>query len=342
MDCGALIIGDRSRAWTHTALVCVLCSVWPSPRAQAIELVLPIDCELGHSCAIQNYVDHDPSANARDYKCGKLTYDGHDGTDFRLPTVTAQRAGVNVLAAADGQVLRVRDGIADVLMQPSSSPPGGDRACGNGLVIAHSDEWETQYCHLAKGSVAFQPGDRIVAGQVIGRVGLSGHTQFPHLHFTVRQRGHVVDPFVHGPRAGMCSDGTPLWKESVQGSLQYRERHVLNSGFTLNRVTSLQIELGEVARHPLQRDAPALIGFVRAVGLRAADVQRLSIAGPDGSLIADVTAQPLDRDQAEYVFFAGRKRRGAHWPLGTYRATYSVTNGQETLVEKSFTLTLAP
>ena len=43
-------------------------------RAQTIELKLPIDCEVGRSCFIQNYFDHDASPNARDYQCGTLTY----------------------------------------------------------------------------------------------------------------------------------------------------------------------------------------------------------------------------------------------------------------------------
>src|SRR4051812_34698491 len=103
-------------------------------RAQTIELKLPIDCEVGRSCFIQNYVDHDASANARDYQCGTLTYNDHDGTDFRLTSLLAQRAGVNVLAVADGQVLRMRDGVVDVLQKPSETP-ADDRACGNGIVI---------------------------------------------------------------------------------------------------------------------------------------------------------------------------------------------------------------
>lgn len=331
----------RSRALIHGALVCALGSVSVTSRAQAIDLIVPIDCELGHTCVIQNYVDHDPSAGARDYKCGKLTYDGHKGTDFRLPTVTAQRAGVNVLAAADGQVLRVRDGVADVLLQRSSLPPAGDRACGNGLVIAHSDGWETQYCHLARGSVTLAPGARVAAGQVIGRVGLSGRTQFPHLHFGVRHGGQVVDPFALASGADTCDGGTALWTGPARSSLQYRARSVLNAGFATNRVTSRQIELDEVTPQPLRRDAPALIGFVRVVGLRAADAQRFSITGPDGSLIVDTAAQPLERDQAEYTIFAGRKRHGDHWPPGTYRADYRVTNAGQTLLEKSFALTLS-
>jgi hypothetical protein len=74
---------------------------------------LPIACKLGVDCAIQNYVDLDDSAGALDWKCGGRTYDKHNGIDFRLPSMAAQRRGMAVLAAADGTVLRMRDGVPD-------------------------------------------------------------------------------------------------------------------------------------------------------------------------------------------------------------------------------------
>src|SRR4051794_30969188 len=79
--------------------------------AQDIQLHLPVACEVGRNCLVQHYVDLDTSSAARDYQCGSLTYDGHDGTDFRVPTV---KAAVDVLAAAPGRVLRLRDGVPDV------------------------------------------------------------------------------------------------------------------------------------------------------------------------------------------------------------------------------------
>lgn len=54
-------------------------------------------------------MDHDPSDAAHDFACGSLTYDTHKGTDFALPTLAAQAAGVNVLAAAAGTVVGVRN-----------------------------------------------------------------------------------------------------------------------------------------------------------------------------------------------------------------------------------------
>src|SRR3990170_3859660 len=114
---GTSVLRIRKQSW-WLSVACVLPLLPLTAIAQPIELELPIACEVGISCVVQNYVDHDRSTGARDYRCGTLTYDGHDGTDFRLATVAAQLAGVEVVPAASGQVLRVRDGVADKLMPP--------------------------------------------------------------------------------------------------------------------------------------------------------------------------------------------------------------------------------
>ena len=151
---------------------------------------------------------------------------------------------MNVLAVAEGQVLRTRDGMADTVFSAAGAPSVADRECGNGLVIAHEDGWETQYCHLAQGSVRVKQGDRVSAGQPLGKVGLSGKTEFPHLHLTVRHRGTAVDPFAFDAPRGACGGGTSLWRASLRHSLLYRERSVLNTGFAGGPVTMDQIEAG--------------------------------------------------------------------------------------------------
>jgi hypothetical protein len=306
--------------------------------AQAIELGLPIDCDVGRDCVIQHYVDHDSSSKARDYRCGTLTYDGHNGTDFRLPNLTARRAGVSVLAAADGQIVRRRDGMPDISVSSGDMSSVADRECGNGVVISHEGEWETQYCHLAQGSVLVRPGERVTARRPIGRVGLSGKTQFPHLHFTVRHQGQVVDPFAFGMAEGACGGGTSLWTTSVRNILTYQARTVLNTGFAEGPVTMEQIETGEAERTAPGKSAESLVAFVRAIGLKAGDVQRLSLVGPDKQMIAEHIEKPLDRDKAQVLLFAGKRRPPSGWPAGQYQATYSVRRNGQVELERLFVL----
>ncbi|WP_051041177.1 M23 family metallopeptidase [Fibrisoma limi] len=95
----------------------------------------------------------------------------HAGIDLPAPL------GTYVYATADGfcrQVINQPDGI------------------GLAIYLTHGRGHQTLYGHLLSSSV--KPGDFVQRGQVIGRVGVSGMTTGPHLHYGVRYNGQVVDP----------------------------------------------------------------------------------------------------------------------------------------------------
>jgi murein DD-endopeptidase MepM/ murein hydrolase activator NlpD len=304
--------------------------------AQAVSLRLPVACEIGSTCFVQHYVDRDPSPEARDHQCGTLTYDDHTGTDIRVPSMAAQRAGVDVLAAASGKVLRVRDGMEDVSVRGRGRESVQNTECGNGLVIDHGQGWETQYCHMARGSLAVKPGDMVSVGHKLGRIGLSGMTEFPHLHFTVRKDGTVVDPFAHGAPEKSCGGGNSLWEPSVRQALAYRPGGVLNTGFAPGPVSMAAVESGEAGRDRPGADAPALVAFVRAIGLRGGDEQILTLFGPDGKALAENKAAPLDRNKAQWMLFVGKKRPSDGFLPGVYRAVYRVIRNGRPAIERSF------
>jgi hypothetical protein len=308
--------------------------------AESLQLRMPVACEVGRTCYIQNYVDVDPSTSAKDYRCGTLTYDGHNGTDFRLPSLDTQQPTGDVLAAADGRVARVRDGVPDVAARGPATDAGRGVACGNGVLIEHSGDWETQYCHMARGSLQVKPGELVKAGQRLGRVGLSGLTEYSHLHFTVRHRGRVVDPFAYEAPAGSCDGGTSLWDPSLREQLAYQERTVLNVGFTTGAVTMDRIEDGEAARALPSPDAPAIVAFIRAIGLKDGDAQRLAVRNPAGQIIAENRPPPLAQNKAQVMLFAGKKRPSSGWDLGTYKATYVVERNGQVVLEKALELVL--
>ena len=110
--------------------------------ASAIELQVPIACELGVDCIIQNYMDHDPGKGWRDYKCGHMSYDGHKGTDFRIRSMKDMETGVNVLAATGGVVKALRDGMADIDYKKVDAKLLAGKECGNGIVVTHDNGWK--------------------------------------------------------------------------------------------------------------------------------------------------------------------------------------------------------
>lgn len=176
-------------------------------------LDLPLACEPGRSCWVANYADTDPSAAATDFSCGPRAYEGHDGVDFAIRDLGEMARGVTVLAAAAGVVRGARDGVADVAaVDAESRARVAGRECGNGVLLEHGEGWQTQYCHLRRGSVGVRPGQRVAAGEPLGLVGLSGQTEFPHLHLAVRHNGVARDPFTGAALADGCGTrGAGLW-----------------------------------------------------------------------------------------------------------------------------------
>lgn len=283
--------------------------------AQTLELVLPLDCELGDTCYIQRYVDRDPGPGAVDFMCGDLVGDGHRGTDIALPSLAAMEAGVDVLAAAPGTVGGIRDGMPDVSADDPGATPYGNRNCGNGVVITHAGGWETQYCHLKRGSVTVAPGDEVSAGDVLGEVGLSGETTFPHVHLSVRRDGEVVDPFAPDGTGCETASGTALWADPPE----YQPGGLIAVGFADGIPEFDAIEAGTETRSALPADAPALVVWAYLFGGRAEDVVRLSIAGPEGDVIAEDVV--LERAQPQLFRAVGRRTPDGGWPAGAYEAS---------------------
>ncbi|MEP0323567.1 M23 family metallopeptidase [Bauldia litoralis] len=326
-----------------TALVVLAAPLTLSPAA-AIELAFPVACEIGATCAIQHYVDRDAGPEALDYRCGHQTYDGHDGVDIRVPTLRDMTAGVAVLAAADGTVQRTRDGVSDAMFDEENAGAVADRECGNGVFVSHAGGWSTQYCHMKRGSIRVAPGDAVKAGTPLGEIGLSGMTEFPHLHFTVRDRDGTVDPFATEPAAGgaACTAAgdaaTGLWSGDVAAALAYRPAYVLNAGFADAAITMEDVESGDLDGVALPPDAPALVFFGRAIGLEQGDVQAIRVIGPDGDVFAENTIDPLDRSKAQFFAFAGKRLTAAAWPAGAYRGRYSVIRDGEEIAFGEATL----
>lgn len=69
---------------------------------------------------------------------------------------------------------------------------GKQSGYGNIVIIDHGNGLCTVYAHLSE--ILAGSGSVVAEGQVIGRVGMSGNSTGPHLHFEVRSGGKAVDP----------------------------------------------------------------------------------------------------------------------------------------------------
>src|SRR5262245_25861542 len=107
----------------------------PETLESGIRFDVPVACPADAGCVVRNFVDEDPGPGAADYRCGALTYDGHKGTDIRVPDGAAMAKGIAVLAAAPGKVLRLRDGMEDVSIRVTGADAVQDREAGNSVII---------------------------------------------------------------------------------------------------------------------------------------------------------------------------------------------------------------
>lgn len=96
----------------------------------------------------------------------------HEGIDIAAPT------GAAVRAAAGGRIINL----------------GWLGRYGRYIRIRHADGLETAYAHLSGFARGLKVGERVKQEQIIGRVGSSGSSTAPHLHFEVHRNGKPVNP----------------------------------------------------------------------------------------------------------------------------------------------------
>ncbi|WP_406649304.1 M23 family metallopeptidase [Aliisedimentitalea scapharcae] len=294
---------------------------------------------MDDDCYIQQFVDHDPGPGAMDFSCGTLSYDGHTGTDYALPYLTDMTRGVTIVAAAPGVVRALRDGMPDQIVNAANRHLVKDKGCGNGVALVHADGWETQYCHLKRGSILVEQGQQVTAGTALGQVGLSGNTQFPHLELVVRRNGKIVDPFAPASPStrsdtGCSLSGPHLWKDLPH----YTPGGLIGAGFANKLPTYDDIKSGRANQITLTETDDALVLWGYAYGGQAGDVLRLTIDGPDGPFASHVAQ--LEKSKAQFFRATGKRRRVDVWPTGRYLGSVTMTRNGTLIDRTEVTLTL--
>ncbi len=99
--------------------------------------------------------------------------------------------GVDLVKSGGGAlgtpVIASKSGRVEVVQRSSSG-------YGNMVLINHGDGYKTRYAHMVKGSIKVSVGDYVEAGQTIGKVGSTGNSTGPHLHFEVIVNGETRNP----------------------------------------------------------------------------------------------------------------------------------------------------
>ncbi|WP_292264986.1 M23 family metallopeptidase [Marivita sp.] len=294
-------------------------------------LGMPLDCVLGETCVIEDYPDVDPTAAATDYRCGLKTRDGHSGTDFALLSFEQMETGVRVIAVADGRVEAIRNTRPDQPYVPGTDLNGEE--CGNAVRINHGNGYQSVYCHMKLGSVRVTPGQRVVQGQLLGEVGLSGLTNYPHLHLTITQGSEIVDPFAPS-QANACSEPFEnLWLDTPP----YADAGLFTVGIS-DSVPDLDAVQTGIARRTVLSPTDTMVLYAHIFQGNTHDRIELTMTGPEGDVF-DHSAT-LDQDQAQSMRAYGRRAPDTGWPKGDYRGYARLVRGNTILAVRHADVTL--
>jgi murein DD-endopeptidase MepM/ murein hydrolase activator NlpD len=139
-----------------------------------------------------DFVRFDPRRGARDRPVG-----GRLSAIVGVPTRACPGWGETIHAPLDGEVIAAHDGIAEpgrviplrqlaivvkngLTFRPRpESLPG---ILGNHVILRCGDVFAA-FAHITPGTVAVSVGDAVATGDVLGRVGTTGNSTMPHLHF---------------------------------------------------------------------------------------------------------------------------------------------------------------
>ncbi len=148
----------------------------------------------------------------------------HEGVDIAAPQ------GEAIHATADGQVVKA----------------GLSSSYGNFVEIDHGDGITSFYAHMKRPALV-RIGEKVQAGEVLGRVGTTGHSTGPHLHFEIRKDGQHYDPTLFLGHAFTTLASLPFVRSAETGFPQARA--ALRSSF---RLASLHGRRGNGGRFRMQ------------------------------------------------------------------------------------------
>jgi hypothetical protein len=142
-------------------------------------------------------------------KCGETwqlgTYPGHGEYDVDFFPMQGPAWGQPVLASFGGEV--VAAGVSGSVGERTPDNPKGDRGSGGGywVKIDHGGRWSTQYLHLLEPPMV-KSGQRVKQGQQLGKVGSTGDSGAPHLHYEQRRGLLKAETYFNGVPSGITHD----------------------------------------------------------------------------------------------------------------------------------------
>ncbi len=302
-----------------TLIICVSGLAKPS-AAQDMKFSFPAACVLHENCWVSSYFDlNRRNGRTADFTCGTIAKDNQNGVHVSLKDWRSMTLGVPVIAAQDGVIASIYEGLPDLVIDPKRMNEYSDNPCGNAVLIEHEDGWYSRYCHLRKGSIRVKSGDAVVKGQPIAQIGSSGMTDWPRLDFSLSRNGYLFDPFSGKTSLEKCGGiFTPLWEQPMT----YTPFAVMQSGFYVGEPKKNVAEGGNLPNYNvLPSFTPDISLWAVLMNLRKGDRIVMQILDPKGFVLRSIDEE-LDFDADRYlVYLRAVRPRNLGWDLGLHTGT---------------------
>jgi hypothetical protein len=151
-------------------------------------------------------------------------------------------------------------------------------------------------------------------GGVLGKIGLSGRTQFPHVHVSMRHNGIRIDLFAPSGRLTCHSSVDTLWD------------------------TAIEYDAGGLLSLRFFDHSPKIETLRFGIGVQKGDIVTLRIDGPRST--SSEHSVTMDRNQAHFMRLGGKKLSRRVWRSGEYHATATMTRDSQIISELKSAITV--
>jgi hypothetical protein len=248
---------------------------------------------------LANFVDLDPGPSTSTGAAARRRTTATPGEDSIIRSFQEKRIGVPVFAAVDGIVIEVSDLLPDEHVERTMTP------VDNHVILSSLGRHvRTIYGHLRKG-VLVRQGQRIVAGQQLGWTASSGHSSWPHLHFTIK-----LDLTVYEPFAGTVPRRQELLALPARAAVRAVRARLHLLAQAVRRPARPAVGRGACARGPSRRRARRLLPRrARVLRRRPAAV---TFTRPDGTVALDALRDAAPGLPRTWVTLARAPESGSH------------------------------
>ncbi|MEI8174287.1 MAG: M23 family metallopeptidase, partial [Deltaproteobacteria bacterium] len=197
--------------------------------------VFPVKGDVQMAFLPLSYIHHRASAS-QEFAMDLVGANQKDATSFTEMSRPNPRAlsdysiwGREVLSMGDGVVVEMGDKFPEEPMRDPArfTQPGyvtsllkdlvpkigwTNTVAGNYVVIDHGNGEFSAYCHLQEGSIRVKPGDKVNKAMVIAKVGNTGNSGAPHLHFQLMDSQNFL-----------IANGLPMMFQNVPAQVMIAE-----------------------------------------------------------------------------------------------------------------------